>query len=59
MQHKGFRQISELSTAYQTYVEAYAALLQSESIPPSLMDDNFPLQQQASEQSESANTEVS
>ena len=59
MQHNNFRHMSELLAGHETFIEAYAAFLQSGTIPPSLEGDIFRLQQQTNEQSDSADTEVS
>ena len=50
MQYKSFRQINELLTGCQTYIEAYNTFLQSNNIPQSLENDIF--QQNDHEQQE-------
>ena len=50
MQYKSFRQINELLTGYQTYIEAYNTFLQSNNISQSLENDIF--QQNDHEQQE-------
>ncbi len=45
MQHKAFRQVSELLAGHETYADAYAEFLQTGNIPPSLEEDIFRLQQ--------------
>ena len=45
MQHKSFRAVNDLLNGYTTFTDAYAAYLQSESVPPSLEDDIQRLQQ--------------
>ena len=45
MQHKPFRQMDDLLSGYDTYIDAYAAFLQSGQIPPSLEDDMYRLLQ--------------
>ena len=50
MQHKAFRRVDELLAGHETYAEAYTEFLQTGSLPPSLEEDIFRLQQhQASE----------
>ena len=51
--------MSELLAGCETYAEAYVTFLQSGSVPPSLEDDILRLQQEANEQSQSEDTEVS
>lgn len=45
MQHKAFRQMSDLLAGHEMYAEAYANFLVTENIPPSLEEDIFRLQQ--------------
>ena len=45
MRHKAFRQMDDLLTEYDTYIDAYAAFLQSGHIPSSLEDDMYRLLQ--------------
>jgi len=45
MQHKAFRQMSDLLAGHEMYAEAYANFLATENIPPSLEEDIFRLQQ--------------
>ena len=45
MQHKSFRAVDGLRTGYATFTDAYAAFLQSGSVPPSLEDDICQLQE--------------
>jgi hypothetical protein len=45
MQHKSFRIVDDLLNGHTTFVDAYAAYLQSGSVPPSLEDDIQRLQQ--------------
>ena len=45
MQHKAFRQVSELLAGHETYTEAYSEFLQTGNIPYSLEEDIFRLQQ--------------
>ena len=49
MQHKPFRQMDDLLSGYDTYIDAYAAFLQSGQIPPSLEDDMYRLLQHLQE----------
>ena len=56
MQHKSFRQCSDLLADCESHVDAYAAFLQSGIVPPCLQDDIHRLQQQVLE--EPNNTEV-
>ena len=49
MQHKPFRDISELKTGFNSFTEAYADFLQSGNIPRSLEQDIFRLQQHFSQ----------
>ena len=56
MQHKSFRQFDDLADS-ETYVDAYAAFLQSGSVPPCLEDDIHRLQQQQVSE-EPSHTEV-
>ena len=58
MQHKCFRQMSELLAGCETYAEAYTSFLQSGNVPASLADDIFRLQQHEHQQSEDAQSEV-
>lgn len=44
MNHKNFRQVTELLAGHETYTEAYAEFLQAEDIPSSLEEDIFHLQ---------------
>ena len=57
MQHKSFRQMTELLMGFETYTEAYAAFLQSADVPASLSEDIFRLQQQNNDHSENATRE--
>ena len=59
MQHKSFRQFNDLADS-ESYVDAYAAFLQSGLVPPCLEDDIHRLQQQQQQQvsEECSNTEV-
>ena len=41
MQHQPFRQMDDLLSGYDNYIDAYAAFLQSGHIPPCLEDDFF------------------
>lgn len=59
MLHKPFRAVADLQAGYDTYSAAYAAFLQSGSVPLLLEDDLYRLQQQAQHQCEDSNTEVS
>ena len=52
MQHKSFRQIEDLLSGYNNYVDAYAAFLQSGLIPSSLEDDMYGLLQSNEEENE-------
>ena len=45
MQHKPFCHMDDLLSGYDTYIDAYAAFLQSGQIPPSLEDDMYRLLQ--------------
>ena len=45
MQHKHFRQMDDLLSGHPTYVDAYAAFLQSGRTPSCLEDDMYPLLQ--------------
>ena len=56
MQHKSFRQCSDLLAHCESHVDAYAAFLQSGIVPPCLEDDIHRRQQQVLE--EPNNTEV-
>lgn len=58
MQHKSFRQISELVAGHDTYHEAYTVFLQSAKVPSSLENDIFRLQQHVDQQSGDIHTEV-
>ena len=49
MQHKPFRQMDDLLSGYDTYIDVYAAFLQSGQIPPSLEDDMYRLLQHLQE----------
>ena len=57
MQHKPFRQLSDLLGEFETHVAAYAAFLQSGNVPPSLHDDIHHLEQETQQPTED-NTEV-
>ena len=60
MQHKCFRQLNDLLSGYNSYIDAYAAFLQSGQIPPSLEDDMYRLLHLLqSTEDDSENTEVS
>ena len=63
MLHRPFREYQQLKAGYDTYAEAFAGYLQSGSIPPSLEDDLYRLQQQQEQQdsgeSDSDSEEVS
>ena len=60
MQHKCFRQMSDLLAGYDTYIDAYAAFLQSGQIPLCLEDDMYRLLQLSqSTQDDSEDTPVS
>ena len=50
MQHKAFRQLQDLLSGFDTYIEAYASYLHSGSIPPCLEDDIHRLEQQQLQQ---------
>ena len=50
MLHRPFREYQQLKAGYDTYTEAFAAYLQSGSIPPPLEDDLYWLQQQQQQQ---------
>ena len=45
MQHKPFRQMDNLLSGCDNYIDAYAAFLQSDQIPPCLEDDMYRLLQ--------------
>ena len=51
MQHKTFRHMSDLLAGCESYIDAYAAFLQSGCVPPCLQDDIHRLQQQHEEPS--------
>ena len=55
MQHKTFRQVSELLAGHETYAQAYTEFLQTGNIPPSLEEDIFRLQQLQSTQAATQN----
>ena len=57
MQHKSFRQFDDLVDS-ESYVDAYAAFLQSGLVPPCLEDDIHRLQQQQQVSEEPSHTEV-
>ena len=57
MQHKRFRQFGDLADS-ESYVDAYAAFLQSGLVPPCLEDDIHRLQQQQQVSEEPSHTEV-
>ena len=57
MQHKPFRQLSDLLGESETYAAAYAVFLQSGSVPPSLHDDIHSLEQETRQPTEDT-TEV-
>ena len=59
MQHKYFRHIDDLLSGYDTYIDAYAAFLQSGQIPPSLEDDMYRLLQHINNNEDDSETEVS
>ena len=59
MQNQCFRNVTDLLSGHQTYVEAYAAFLHTGNIPLSLEDDVYHLQQQAQHQSDENSTDVS
>ena len=50
MLHRPFREYQQLKAGCDTYAEAFAGYLQSGSIPPSLEDDLYRLQQQQQHQ---------
>ena len=50
MLHRPFREYQQLKAGYDTYAESFAGSLQSGSIPPSLEDDLYWLQQQQEQQ---------
>ena len=50
MEHRSFRQVSELLAGNETYSEAWAEFLHSENIPSSLEEDIFRLQQYQQQQ---------
>ena len=56
MQHKSFRQFDDLVDS-ESYIDAYAAFLQSDGVPPCLEDDIHRLQQQQVSE-ETGHTEV-
>ena len=58
MQHKCFRQLDDLLAGHDTYMEAYAAFLQSGHVPRCLEDDIYRLQQLADQEPEQCDTEV-
>ena len=58
MQHKSFRQMSELLAGCETYAEAYATFLLTGNIPQSLESDILRVQQNTDEQSEHVHTGV-
>ena len=58
MQHKSFHLVDDLCTGYATFVDAYAAFLQSGSVPPLLEDDIHRLQEYIHFNSEEHDTTV-
>lgn len=58
MQHKSFRQMSELLAVCETYAEAHATFLLTGNIPQSLESDILRVQHNTDEQSELVHTEV-
>ena len=59
MQHKCFRLMDDLLDGSETFVDAYAAFLQSGHIPPCLEDDVYRLLQHTSQDTDhSSDTEV-
>ena len=52
MLHRPFREYQQLKAGCDTFAEAFAGYLQSGSIPPSLVDDLYWLQQQDPGQSD-------
>ena len=60
MQHQPFRQMDDLLSGYDNYIDAYAAFLQSGHIPPCLEDDMYRLMQhtQSTEDDIDDNSEV-
>ena len=59
MQHKCFRRMDDLLAGSESYIEAYAAFLQSGHIPPCLEDDVCRLLQHTSQNAEeSSDAEV-
>ena len=50
MLHRPFQEYQQLKAGYDTYAEAFAGYLQSGSIPPSLENDLYRLQQQQQQQ---------
>ena len=60
MQHQCFRQMDDLLSGYDNYIDAYAAFLQSGHIPPCLEDDMYRLMQhtQSTEDDNDDNSEV-
>ena len=60
MQHQCFRQMDDLLSGYDNYIDAYAAFLQSGHIPPCLEDDMYRLMQhtQSTEDDTDDNSEV-
>ena len=58
MQHKCFHHMDDLLCAYDNYVNAYAAFLQSGTIPPCLEDDMYRLLQLSQTTEESPEVSV-
>ena len=50
MLHRPFQEYQQLKAGYDTYADTFAEYLQSGSIPPSLEDDLYRLQQQQQQQ---------
>ena len=60
MQHKPFRQMDDLLSGYDNYIDAYTSFLQSGDIPPCLEDDMYCLLQLSQiSQEDTDDTEVS
>ena len=59
MQHKPFRQMNDLLTGYDTYIDAYAAFLQSGQLPSCLEDDMYRLLRLLQDNDVTEDTEVS
>jgi len=58
MQHKPFCQLRDLLAGSETYPAAYAVFLQSDSVPPSLLDDVHHLEEQTQQHTEEENTQM-